>query len=80
MAAQPQLSFSLLIQLNLGIERTESHLMLKLSMDTVAVRLGILANPCPILHFATKYLFLFFVSSQIGGIGAIHKPFTSVIL
>lgn len=37
-------SFSLITQVNLEMERTESQLILKLSLDAVTVRLGILAN------------------------------------
>lgn len=52
-------NFSLLIQVNVGMERAESQLMLRLTLDTVPVRLGILAKPCPPLYLTPEYLFSF---------------------
>lgn len=53
--------------------------MLKLSLDTVAIRLGILANPC-LIRFGPKISVLISsVFSHIGEMGVIHKSFTSII-
>lgn len=71
--------FSLLIQVGLGIEKTESRLMLKLSFNTVAVRLGILANPCPSVFGAKISVLISCVFSQIGRMKTIHKSFPSVV-
>lgn len=59
MGTQPHLSFFSANLIGLGMEKAESQLMLKLSFGTVAVKLGILANLCPVI-FGVKISVLIF--------------------
>lgn len=61
------------------MEKAESPLVLKLSFGTVAVRLGILANACPIIFGAKIPVLISSVFSQIGRMRTSHKSFPSVV-
>lgn len=59
--------FSLQIKVNPGMERTELmlKLMLEMSLDTIDIRLRIIAAPRLTLYLVTKYLFLFLLCPHI---------------
>ena len=72
----PIYHFSLLTEVNLGMERAQSHLMLKLSLDTLAVRLEILANLCPSVFGHQISVLISSASSQIGKINCSPQLFS----